>query len=75
MVKKSFALLVMLFLITFIHLSRPVIVGAKGDMPIIEIEESDHTFPVVFEGEMLPYSFTILNRGGTDLNIKKVTTS
>jgi hypothetical protein len=30
---------------------------------------------VVFEGEMLSHSFTVINKGGADLHIKRVSTS
>jgi len=43
--------------------------------PIIRVQETTHAFPPVFEGEKLSHTFTILNQGTTDLNIKRVTTS
>ncbi len=48
--------------------------GAQGDKrPVIEVRPKSHTFPPVFEGEALSYAFTVLNKGETDLHIKKVT--
>ncbi len=43
--------------------------------PIIHVQETLHVFSPVFEGEKLSHTFTVLNRGTTDLKIKRVTTS
>ena len=43
--------------------------------PVIHVQETSHVFSPVFEGEKLRHTFTVLNRGTTDLNIKRVTTS
>ncbi len=43
--------------------------------PIIRVQETTHAFAPVFEGEKLSHTFTVLNQGTKDLNIKRVTTS
>jgi hypothetical protein len=43
--------------------------------PIIYVTQTSHAFSPVFEGEELSHTFTVLNRGTTTLNIKRVTTS
>ena len=43
--------------------------------PIIHVEKTTHVFSPVFEGEKLSHTFTVLNQGTTELNIKRVTTS
>lgn len=48
--------------------------GAQA-APMIRIEKTLHTFPTVFEGSELTYSFTVLNEGSEDLHIRRVTYS
>ena len=43
--------------------------------PIIHFREISHTFPPVFEGAELTYTFVVSNRGTATLNIEKVTHS
>ncbi len=43
--------------------------------PSIYFDKTAHTFPTVFEGDPLSYSFTVFNKGTHPLNIKDVTTS
>ncbi len=43
--------------------------------PSIYFEKTAHTFPTVFEGDPLSYSFTVYNKGTDPLNKKDVTTS
>ena len=43
--------------------------------PIIQVRQTSHAFSPVFEGEKLSHTFTVLNQGTTDLNIKRVTSS
>ncbi|MBW2615536.1 MAG: hypothetical protein JRD02_05120 [Deltaproteobacteria bacterium] len=43
--------------------------------PIIHVRKTMNVFSPVFEGEKLSHTFTVLNQGTTDLNIKRVTTS
>ncbi len=47
----------------------------SGDVPIIHIDETNHVFPTIFEGERLSHTFTVLNKGTANLNIKSVTPS
>ena len=77
MKKKNRVILlhVVLILIGTFCLWRPLISAEEVKTPIIHAEKSIHTFPTVFEGEKLTYSFIISNRGTADLEIKKVTHS
>ena len=43
--------------------------------PTIYFEKTEHTFPTIFEGDHLSYTFTVFNKGTDPLNIKDVTTS
>lgn len=43
--------------------------------PIIYVDKTTHTFQPVFEGEELSHTFTVFNKGTTDLHIKRVTHS
>ncbi|MBL7202976.1 MAG: hypothetical protein ISS63_01420 [Desulfobacteraceae bacterium] len=65
--------MVILFALFFLRYSEPS--SAQEDGPIIHIEQIRYTFPTVFEGERLSHTFTILNRGTANLEIKKVTHS
>jgi len=51
---------------------QPVMIQAQ-DQPIISLDQTAHSFPAVFEGEILSHTFTILNKGTAVLNIEKVT--
>ncbi len=54
--------------------SQTGLVQANAE-PSIYFEKTAHTFPTVFEGDPLSYSFTVYNKGTHPLNIKDVTTS
>lgn len=41
--------------------------------PVIHFDQHTHTFPTVFEGEQLSYSFKLTNKGSADLEIRDVT--
>jgi len=43
--------------------------------PIIHVRKTTHVFSPVFEGEKLSHTFTVLNKGKTNLDIKRVTSS
>ncbi len=43
--------------------------------PFIYFDKTAHTFPTVFEGDHLSYSFMVYNKGTDPLNINDVTTS
>ena len=43
--------------------------------PEIHADALTHRFPPVYEGEPLSHAFRIENRGGTDLHVKRVTSS
>ena len=46
--------------------------NAVEPFPLIDIAETTHSFPTVYEGKMLSHDFLVFNRGGADLKIKKV---
>lgn len=54
--------------------SQTGLVRANAE-PSIYFDKTAHTFPTVFEGDPLSYSFTVYNNGTHPLNIKDVTTS
>ena len=70
---KTFFLVFFLFvsLVCKIHLTA----AQSTNVPIIRIDNPSHTFPTVFEGNTLRHTFTVLNKGTANLNIKKVTPS
>jgi hypothetical protein len=41
--------------------------------PIIHVDKTTHIFQPVFEGEELSHTFTVFNKGRSELHIKKVT--
>ena len=43
--------------------------------PVIHVDQTVHTFPLVFEGETLSHSFTVSNPGTAELKIERVSTS
>ena len=49
--------------------------SAREEGPAIHIEQTEHTFPTIFEGEELAHTFTFYNRGTADLHIRRVTHS
>jgi len=54
--------------------SQTGLVQANAE-PSIYFDKTAHTFPTVFEGDPLSYSFTVFNKGIDPLKIKDVTTS
>ena len=75
MLVRNVKIFITLMMMAFIHQGLHGMIHAETDVPMIQIEKRDHTFPVVFEGEMLSHSFTVKNKGGADLYIKRVSTS
>ena len=57
----------------FMNFSPPSF--SQEHAPIIQVAHTVHVFPAVFEGEELSHTFTVFNKGTTDLLIKKVTHS
>jgi hypothetical protein len=49
--------------------------NAKGSLPVIHFEETEHDFGRIIEGESVSYSFKFSNTGKSDLIIAEVTTS
>ena len=71
MVKVSVSLLYMVIIVSFIVAQNTL--ARAEDGPIIHIDPITHTFPAVFEGEILSHDFKVLNKGSADLEIKDVT--
>ena len=69
----SAVLTVLFFLMLILYWMDQSLSAETESAPIIHVEKSIHTFPPVFEGEELSHSFTVSNKGGTDLHIKRVT--
>ena len=61
------------FVLSF--LSYTASYSAREEGPAIHIEQTEHTFPTIFEGEELAHTFTLYNRGTADLHISRVTHS
>ena len=61
------------FVLSF--LSYTASYSAREEGPAIHIEQTEHTFPTIFEGETLAHTFTFYNRGTADLHIRRVTHS
>jgi HYDIN/CFA65/VesB-like, Ig-like domain len=49
--------------------------ASSEDGPIIQIRQTSHAFSPVFEGEKLSHTFTVFNKGNSNLNIKEITSS
>jgi len=47
--------------------------GQSENTPVIQLDQTTHAFPTVFEGEHLSHSFKLINRGTADLEILNVT--
>ena len=62
----------LIFFIIFLFTSQVGIAVAEN-VPIIQIDPITHTFPDVFEGDMLSHDFMVSNQGSADLEIKEVT--
>ena len=62
----------LIFLMVFLFTSQ-IGVAIAENVPIIHIDPITHTFPTVFEGEMLSHDFIFSNQGSVDLEIKEVT--
>ena len=62
----------LIFLMVFLFTSQ-IGVAIAENVPIIHIDQITHTFPTVFEGEMLSHDFIVSNQGSVDLEIKEVT--
>ena len=62
----------LIFFVIFLIPSQIRLATAENG-PIIHIDSISHTFPDVFEGEMLSHDFTVMNKGSADLVIKDVT--
>jgi hypothetical protein len=50
-----------------------IILAKTENGPIIQIDPITHTFPAVFESEILSHDFKVLNKGSANLEIKDVT--
>jgi len=65
--------------IGFIFLTIVVLLGSRlgaaqsENTPVIQLDQTTHTFPTVFEGELLSHSFKLINKGSADLQILDVT--
>ncbi|MBW2094101.1 MAG: hypothetical protein JRI80_04360 [Deltaproteobacteria bacterium] len=57
-------------MLLFLLGSGPFAGAAEG--PLIRMDQTMYTFPLVFEGEKLSHTFTVFNRGDALLHIKKV---
>jgi len=49
--------------------------ASPENSPVIHVRQTSHAFSPVFEGEKLSHTFTVVNRGMTDLHIKRITSS
>lgn len=67
--------LLLFFLIIGLICESHLTAAQPTEVPIIRIDEPNHTFPTVFEGEELSHTFAVSNIGTTNLNIKSVTPS
>jgi len=47
----------------------------NGNTPVIQIDQTEYSFPTAFVGETLSHTFTVYNKGKVDLHIKDVTHS
>ena len=65
----------LLFSLTLVFFIYSGVAAETKPAPIINIEQTKHVFPAVFEGEDLLHTFIVKNLGTTDLVIKKVTHS
>ena len=63
----------LIFFIIIVLFGSPLFAGQSENMPAIHLDQTTHTFPTVFEGEQLSYSFKLMNRGAADLEIMNVT--
>ena len=70
---KTFLLLI--FITAILFFMNHLCPAQSGDGPIIHMDQTAHTFPPVFEGEKLSHTFTVFNKGDTNLNIKRITSS
>ncbi len=66
------SLKLLIFFMIFLWTSQ-IGVAIAENAPIIHIDPITHTFPEVFEGEMLSHDFIVSNQGSADLEIKDVT--
>ena len=74
-IKLLQALVPFLCVTAILFLSDRLCIASSEDGPVIHVPETSRAFAPVFEGEELSHTFTVLNRGTTELNIKRVTTS
>jgi hypothetical protein len=65
--------LIMFFLLLIVLCGGKSYSGQAQGHPIIHIDQTEHTFGMVFEGEELSHTFTVFNKGTGNLNIEKVT--
>ena len=72
MSNKILKTLVSLFLLFIFFLSGGELSSAEEDGLVIHFNETTYTFPTVFEGEKLTHTFTVFNKGKSELQIKKV---
>ena len=61
------------FVIIIVLFGSLLFAGQSENTPIIHPDQSEHTFPTVFEGEQLSHSFKFSNVGTVDLEILDVT--
>jgi hypothetical protein len=63
----------LIFLIIIVLFGSRLFAEQSEHRPVIHLDQTTHTFPAVFEGEKLSYSFKLINRGTADLEIWNVT--
>ncbi|MGD9412441.1 MAG: hypothetical protein PVJ54_11305 [Desulfobacterales bacterium] len=68
-IKQSIGLI---FLIIIVVWGSRLLAAQSEHRPEIHLDQTTHTFPTVFEGEQLSYSFKLINRGTSDLEILDV---
>ena len=59
----------LLFMVIIFSLITSTYSTQNEEGPILHINQTSHTFPAVFEGEELSYSFRVFNHGKTNLEI------
>jgi hypothetical protein len=70
LIKPSTGLILLIIIVLF---GSRLFAGQSDNTPVIQLDQTTHSFPTAFEGEQLSHSFKLSNRGTADLEILDVT--
>jgi hypothetical protein len=72
MEQKRGIVIFLILSVSMVCLGRAAGAVAGGEVPVLQMMQTEHTFPPVFEGAVLSHTFQVINGGSGVLHIRKV---